>query len=97
MFLFWRVRQIFVKAFKDFPEEARGHLYVLMFCFFGGWGGFGLTFNLGPEGWALINPVAHNIIVRILDSMTGSGSSADRGKKEEAKVVKFAWDPSSFS
>ena len=70
MFLFWRVRQIFVKAFKDFPEEARGHLYVLMFCFFGGWGGFGLTFNLGPEGWALINPVAHNIIVRILDIIT---------------------------
>ena len=35
--------------------------------------------------------------MRILDSMTGSGSSADRGKKEEAKVVKFAWDPSSFS
>ena len=68
--LFWRVRGLFVKALADFPEQARGHLYLLMFCFLGGWGGFGLTFHLGPEGWGLIDPALHDIIVRLLDILT---------------------------
>ena len=68
--MFYRAHFIFKEAFASLPQQARGHLYVLAFCFFGGWSAFGLTFNLGPEGWAFIDPVAHNVIVRIADIIT---------------------------